>query len=101
MVDTVKNIRQCLATAQGHQKKYAGRRRRPLELTVEDSVPESCTNKKAYKLNLQASMDRIHNVFHVSTLRKYIPDASHILPDNPMDLETNLTYEERPVKILL
>lgn len=33
----------------------------------------------AYKLSLPPSLSRIHNVFHVSVLRKYIPDISHVL----------------------
>lgn len=57
--------------------------------------------KVAYKLNLPTSMDQIHNGFHVSALWKYILDASHVLPDIPMNLETNLIYEVRLVKFLL
>ena len=33
----------------------------------------------AYKLALPLSLSRIHNVFHVSVLCKYIPDISHVL----------------------
>ena len=33
----------------------------------------------AYKLALPPSLSRIHNVFHVSVLRKYIPDITHVL----------------------
>ena len=33
----------------------------------------------AYKLALPPSLSRIHNVFHVSVLRKYIPDIAHVL----------------------
>ena len=54
----------------------------------------------AYKLALSEELSQIHNVFHVSMLRKYIFDPSHILTDLPMQIEKNFTYEERPIEIL-
>ena len=42
----------------------------------------------------------IHNVFHVSMLRKYIADPSHVLQEQPINLTRDLTYEEEPVQIL-
>ncbi|XP_074277692.1 uncharacterized protein LOC141601319 [Silene latifolia] len=33
----------------------------------------------AYRLALPPTSDRVHNVFHVSQLRKYINDPSHVL----------------------
>ena len=42
----------------------------------------------------------MHDVFHVSMLKKYIPDPSHILHQEPVEVSTDLTYEEKPVKIL-
>ncbi|MGS7457224.1 hypothetical protein, partial [Mycobacterium tuberculosis] len=54
----------------------------------------------AYRLALPPELDRILNVFHVSCLRKYVPDTSHVFNSIPVELEEDLTYEERPVKIL-
>ena len=54
----------------------------------------------AYRLALPPALDRIHNVFHVSMLRRYRSDPSHILPTDVIDLEPNLSYEEEPVQIL-
>ena len=51
----------------------------------------------AYKLKLPSELSRIHDTFHVSMLRKYIPDPSHVLRDQPVQLKENLTYEEIPV----
>ena len=45
-------------------------------------------------------MSRIHNVFHVSVLRKYIPDATHVLSTQPVELNEDLSYGEKPVQIL-
>ena len=47
----------------------------------------------AYKLNLSDELSRIHNVFHVSMLRKYVYDSSHVLKELPIHIEENLTYE--------
>ena len=54
----------------------------------------------AYRLELSFDLDRIHDVFHVSMLRKYIPDPSHVLTEQPVEIQENLTYEEEPVQIL-
>ncbi|KZV43955.1 hypothetical protein F511_22606 [Dorcoceras hygrometricum] len=43
-------------------------------------------------------MSSVHNVFHVSALRRYIANPSHVL--RPVQLEPDLTYEETPEKIL-
>ena len=32
----------------------------------------------SYRLALPPSISRIHNVFHISVLRKYIPDIAHV-----------------------
>ena len=39
-------------------------------------------------------------MFHVSMLRKYIPDPSHVLNYEPLKIKDNLTYEEVPIQIL-
>ena len=47
----------------------------------------------AYRLKLPRELSRIHDTFHVSMLRKYIPDPSHVLREQPVQLKENLTYE--------
>ncbi|XP_075489498.1 uncharacterized protein LOC142528340 [Primulina tabacum] len=58
----------------------------------------------AYRLALPPSMSRIHNVFHVSQLRKYISDPSHMLEAEPLMIESNLgeelKYEKVPIRIV-
>ena len=54
----------------------------------------------AYKLKLPPELSRIHDTFHVSMLRKYIPDPSHVLREQPVQLKENLTYEETPMQIV-
>ena len=55
---------------------------------------------RAYRLALQPDLDRVHNFFHISMLRKYIANPSHVLRHEPLDLTLNLTYQEIPVQIL-
>ena len=54
----------------------------------------------AYRLDLPPELSKVHNVFHVSMLRKYIPDPSHVLRDHPVELKDNLTYKEQPMQIV-
>ena len=54
----------------------------------------------AYRLALPPLLSAVHNVFHVSMLRKYISDPSHVLNYEPLQLNQDLTYEEKPVRIL-
>ena len=54
----------------------------------------------AYRLQLPTSLGGMHNVFHVSRLKKYYPDPQHVLSTDEIELQEDLTFEERPVKIL-
>ncbi|XP_050248691.1 uncharacterized protein LOC126695940 [Quercus robur] len=59
-----------------------------------------CIGKVAYELALLPTLAGVHDVFHVSMLRKYIPDPSHVLNYEPLKIKDNLTYEEVPFLIL-
>ena len=54
----------------------------------------------AYRLELPLELSQIHNVFHVSMLRKYISDPSHVLETPPIELEKDLSFEVQPVAIV-
>ena len=54
----------------------------------------------AYWLRLPPELARIHDIFYISMLRKYMKDSSHVLRDQPVELKEDLTYEERPVQIV-
>ncbi|KAL5559353.1 hypothetical protein UlMin_035564 [Ulmus minor] len=127
-VDIVEKIRQRMKTAQSRQKSYTDRRRKPLEFAIGDKVFLKVAPMKgvmrfgkrgklsprfvgpfeilerigdlAYRVALPPAMSGIHNVFHVSMLRKYTPDPSHVLSYDTLDLRQDLTFEESPVRIL-
>ena len=54
----------------------------------------------AYRLDFLEELSRVHNVFHISMLRKYISDPSHMIEAPGIELRDNLSYEEQPVQIL-
>ena len=54
----------------------------------------------AYQLALPTEMSRVHDVFHVSMLRKYVANPSHILTPNQLPFREDLTYIEEPVQVL-
>ncbi|XP_043693008.1 uncharacterized protein LOC122643455 [Telopea speciosissima] len=53
-----------------------------------------------YRLALPPSLDGVHDVFHVSMLRKYVHDPSHVLSQEPLELAADMSYKEQPKKIL-
>ena len=53
-----------------------------------------------YKLALPLELEKIHNVFHVSMLRRYRLDPSHIVSSETIELRPDLTYEEESIEIL-
>ena len=54
----------------------------------------------AYRLALPLSMSGVHEVFHVSMLRKYIPDLAHVVDWGQIEVDTDETFEEGPVCIV-
>ena len=56
--------------------------------------------KVAYRLALPPKMSGVHNVFHVNMLTKYIRDPSHVVDYNDIEVNENMTYKERFVRIL-
>ncbi|XP_073291016.1 uncharacterized protein [Primulina huaijiensis] len=126
--DVIALIRNRMKMAQSRQKIYANIRRRLLEFEFGDHVFVKIAplkgimrfgrkgklsprfigpfeildwiGERAYRLALPPNLDRVHNVFHVSMLKKYISNPSHVLRHEPLDLMPNLTYQEVPIQIL-
>ena len=54
----------------------------------------------AYQLELPPHLSRVHDVFHVSQLRRCFSDPIRGVDHETLDLQDNLTYREYPVRIL-
>ncbi|TYJ98666.1 hypothetical protein E5676_scaffold507G00570 [Cucumis melo var. makuwa] len=125
---TIQKIRARILTAQSRQKSYADVRRKDLEFDVGDMVFLKVAPMKgvlrfekkgklsprfvgpfeileqigpvAYRLALPPSFSAVHDVFHVSMLRKYVVDPTHVVDFEPLQINENLSYEEQPIEIL-
>lgn len=54
----------------------------------------------AYQLELPTELTGVHDVFHVSQLRKCLRVPEEQIPLQMIDIQKDLTYEERPIRIL-
>ena len=54
----------------------------------------------AYRLNLPGKFSAIHNIFHVSQLKKCLRIRTEAIDNDTIQLESDLTYVECPIKIL-
>ena len=54
----------------------------------------------AYRLALPPSLSGVHEVFHVSKLRKYTPDSTHVVDWGKLIVNEDGTFEEAPMRIM-
>ena len=54
----------------------------------------------AYRLAFSLSLSGVHEVFHVSMLRKNTPDPTHVVDWKELVVNENETFEEGPVRIM-
>ena len=54
----------------------------------------------AYRLALPPELAKLQDLFHVSMLRKYRSDESHIPPVQEIQVQEDLSYDEEPKTIL-
>jgi hypothetical protein len=59
-----------------------------------------CKGEVAYQLELPPQLSEVHDLFHVSQLKKCLRVSEEQLPMEYLDLGGDLTYRERPIKIL-
>ena len=77
----------------GKQGKLSPRYIRPYEITER-------VEPLAYRLALPSELSKLHDVFHVSMLRRYRSDPSHVIQEPEVELSEDLTYQEQPIEIL-
>jgi hypothetical protein len=56
--------------------------------------------KVAYQLELPTQLSDVHNVFHISQLKKCLRVPEEQLPLEELNVQDDLTYTEHPVKVL-
>jgi hypothetical protein len=131
--EKVRLIKDRLKIAQSRQKSYADNKRRDVSYEIGDRVylrvsplrgvkrfgikgklaprfigPFKILSRKgevAYEIELPEILSAVHNVFHVSQLKKCHPEMSETplkdtVPLEEVHLESDLTYEEKPIQIL-
>jgi hypothetical protein len=54
----------------------------------------------AFRLELPPTLAGVHNVFHVSQLKKCLKPPVDVIVDNVAPLNADLSYPEHPVKVL-
>jgi hypothetical protein len=126
--EQVHQIRENLRTAQSRQNSYADTRRRLVEFKEGDHVYLKVSPLKgmrrfkvkgklsprfnepflilkrvgevAYQLELPDHLADVHDVFHVSQLKKCLRVPQEQLPMEDLSVQNDLTYAEYPIKIL-
>ncbi|XP_057432462.1 uncharacterized protein LOC130725232 [Lotus japonicus] len=126
--EEVKRIQEKMRVSQSRQKSYADNRRKELEFQAGDHVflrvtpmtgvgraikskkltpkfigPYQITERVgpvAYRIALPPFLSNIHDVLHVSQLRRYMADNSHVIEPDDIQLKDDLTMEMPPIKIV-
>ena len=126
--EQVQIIQSNLRGAQSRQKNYADKQRQPLNFKIGDHVylrvsPMKGTQRfgvkgklapryigpfliiekcgpVAYRLELPSQLSAIHNIFHVSQLKKCLRVPTEANEGERIQLKPDLTYEEYPIKIV-
>ncbi|KAD3640201.1 hypothetical protein E3N88_29424 [Mikania micrantha] len=126
--DKIAQIQQRLQATRSRQKSYADKRRKPLEFDVGDRVMlkvspwkgivwfgakgklapryvgpfeiTQCIGPVAYRLRLPDELSGVHDVFHVSNLKRCLTDETLIIPLEEIQIDEQLHFIEEPVEIM-
>ncbi|KAD6796387.1 hypothetical protein E3N88_07283 [Mikania micrantha] len=126
--DKIAQIQRRLQSTRSIQKSYADKRRKPLEFQVGDRVMLKVSPWKgvvrfgkkgklapryvgpfeiierigpmAYRLRLPDELSGVHDVFHVSNLKKCLSNESLIIPIEEIQVDEQLHFIEEPLEIM-
>jgi hypothetical protein len=124
----VKLIQANLKAAQSRQKSYADQRRKPLQFQVGDFVYLRVSPTKGvqrfgikgklapryvgpfeilevcglvdYRICLPSQLAAVHDVFHISQLKKCMKVPTEIVESQTIEIKPDLSYTEQPIQIL-
>jgi hypothetical protein len=54
----------------------------------------------SYQVELPSQLSGVHNVFHVSQLKRCLKPPTDVVVEDTIPLEPDLTYKTHPIKIL-
>ncbi|GJR90641.1 putative reverse transcriptase domain-containing protein [Tanacetum coccineum] len=97
--ENIFKIRDRMQAARDRQKSYADKRSRPLEFKDGDKVMLKVA-PLAYRLELPQELSRVHNVFHVCNLKKWLSDDTLVISLEEIQLDDKLNFVEEPVEIM-
>jgi hypothetical protein len=126
--EKVKQIQANILAAQSRQKSYVDKRHNPLEFEVGDPMylrvspmkgvrcfgikgklapryigPYPIIDKygsTSYQVELPTRLSGVHNVFHVSQLKRCLKPLADVVIEYTIPLEPDLTYKTYPIKVL-
>ncbi|XP_048129409.1 uncharacterized protein LOC125313647 [Rhodamnia argentea] len=102
-VDLAKEVAKCLTCQQVKAQHYFKgsweEQLHPVDFVYNNSYQQSIGMAPFEALYGRARRTLVHNVFHVSMLRKYEPDPTHMLDYEVVDVDERVFYLKRPMRI--
>nr|GFA42692.1 reverse transcriptase domain-containing protein [Tanacetum cinerariifolium] len=97
-IQTLKDmLRACAIDFGKGWKSYADLKCKPMEFQVGD---KKRVGDVGYKLDLPEELSRVHNMFHVSNLKKYHADEPLAVSLDGLHFDDKLYFVEKPVEIV-
>ena len=125
--DKIVQIKEHIRTARSRQKSYADNRRKPLIFEVGDFVMLKVSpwkgvfrfgkgnkliprytgpfkivekvNDVAYRLELPEELNAVHHTFHISNLKKFVPDETVVIPVDEIQIDDKMQFVQYPVEV--
>nr|GEW48190.1 reverse transcriptase domain-containing protein [Tanacetum cinerariifolium] len=126
--ETTEKIKDILKATRDRQKSYADKRRKPIEFSIGDHVMLKVSPWKgvvrfekkwklapkfigpfeiiknvgpvAYRLDFPEELNGVHDMFHVSNIKKCLADPTLQVPLDEIQVDAKLNFVEEPIEIL-